>query len=81
VGLAAAASDPERRFAAATGRVERASLSLERARVALERARRMQASAAIDLQRSGLTVPAIADRLAVDVNVVESLLALEPSDL
>ena len=79
-GAGARASDPERRFTAAAGRAERASVALERASVALERARRTQASAVIDLQRSGLTVPAIADRLGVEVNVVEALLALESSE-
>jgi hypothetical protein len=66
-------SDPEQRFAAATVRVERAT-------VALERARRAQVSAVNDLHRSGLTVAAVADRLAVDVNAVEALLAHPPSD-
>ena len=59
-GIIAGQSDPERRFAAATERVERAS-------VALERARGLQVSAVGELHRSGLTVAAIADRLDIDV--------------
>lgn len=61
-------SDPQLRFAAATVRVERAT-------VALERARRMQASAVSELHRSGLTIAAIADRLGTDEHLVETLVA------
>ena len=64
-------SDPQQRFAAATGRVERAT-------IALERARRLQASAVSELHRSGLTIPAIADRLNADEYLVENLLAAAP---
>ena len=63
-------SDPERRFAAGTERVERAS-------VAHARAQRLQVSAVSELHASGLTVAAIADRLETDVNFVESLLATD----
>jgi hypothetical protein len=65
------ASDPERRFAVASERIARAT-------DALERARRLQVSAVSELQRSGLTVAAIADRLAIDVSLVEALLAADP---
>ena len=70
-GVGAGTSDPERRFAAATERIERA-------RAALERARQAQASAVTELHRAGLTVAAIADRLATDVNLVEAVLAADP---
>jgi len=63
-------SDPERRFAVATDRVEQAN-------AALERARHMQASAVGELQQSGLTIAAIADRLGADDALVESLLAVD----
>jgi lambda repressor-like predicted transcriptional regulator len=69
-GEAVGASDPERRFAAATERVEQAT-------AALERARRVQTSAVSELQEAGLTIAAIADRLGTDEHVVESLLAAE----
>ncbi len=73
-GVGAVESDPERRFAVATERIERASS-------ALERARRLQASAVSELHHSGLTLAAIADRLETDVHVVEALLAADaPSD-
>jgi len=78
------ASDPEGRFAAATKRIERANLALERANLALdraslslERAQRLQASAVSDLHAAGLTVAAVADRLGIDVNLVETLLATD----
>ena len=69
-GARPAESDPQRRFAAATGRLERAT-------VALERARRLQASAVKELHQSGLTIAAIADRLRTDEHLVETLLAAD----
>jgi hypothetical protein len=63
-------SNPERRFAAATRRVEQAN-------VALERARRLQVSAIAELRRSGLTPAAIADRLRIADRDVDVLLAAE----
>jgi transposase-like protein len=63
-------SDPEGRFAAATERVERAT-------VALERARRMQASAVMELHRSGLTITAIADRFCIGEHLVETFVAAD----
>jgi len=67
-------SDPVRRFVAASERVERAGK-------ALERARRRQVSAVIELQRSGLTIAAIADRLGADEQLVETLLESDPTTL
>ena len=72
-GVGRGESDPVRRFAAATKRVERAS-------GALERARRLQASAVKELHRSGLTIAAIADRLDADEHLVETLLTTDPAD-
>jgi hypothetical protein len=63
-------SNPERRFAEATRRVEQAN-------VALERARRLQVSAIAELRRSGLTPAAIADRLRIPDRDVDVLLAAE----
>jgi hypothetical protein len=63
-------SDPVRRFAAATERVARAT-------VALDRARSAQASAVRELQQSGLTVAAIADRLEAGDDLVEKLLTAD----
>jgi hypothetical protein len=67
----AGASDPERRFAAAADRAEQAA-------GALERARQLQASAVSELQRSGLTIAAIAERLHADEQLVENLLTASP---
>ncbi len=63
-------SNPERRFAEATRRVEQAN-------VALERARRLQASAVVELRRSGLTPAAIADRLRIADREVDVILAYD----
>ena len=68
--MGAVESDPERRFAAATQRIERASTAVERARL-------LQASAVSELHHSGLTVAAIADRLGTEEQVVEALLAAD----